>query len=186
MPPPAPKTRPQITNRRTVYTASRFHVDEFTVVRSNGRFERAAVVHGGAVALLPITAQGEFVMVRQFRHCIEETLLEVCAGTLESGEDPLVCADRELREETGFRAQKLTKIGAIYSAPGFCTEKLHCYLAEGLEPAPLPPDADEQIDLVMLPPAEFARRVASGEICDAKTLACWAFYLVHSKQAGTL
>lgn len=173
-----PATRPQIVDRTTVYTASKFRVDEFTVIRSNGRFKRAAVVHGGAVALLPVAADGRFILVRQFRHCIEESLLEVCAGTLEKGEDPAVCADRELREETGFRAQKLTHIGAMYSAPGFCTEKLHCYLAEGLSPAPLPPDADEQIDLVHVTAAEFRAKIASGEICDAKTLSCWAYYEV--------
>ncbi|HTL53934.1 MAG TPA: NUDIX hydrolase [Planctomycetota bacterium] len=176
MPPASP---PQIVDRKTVYTAAKFHVDEFTVIRSNGRFRRAAVVHGGAVALLPVAADGRFVLVRQFRHSIGETLLEVCAGTLEKGEDPAVCADRELREETGFQADKLTHIGAIYSAPGFCTEKLHCYLAEGLHPAPLPPDADEQIELVHLTAAEFAQKIASGEICDAKTLSCWAFLQVY-------
>lgn len=172
----SPAQRPIIENRRTVYTAAKFRVDEFTVVRSNGRFERASVVHGGAVALWPITADGKILMVRQFRHCIEEALLEVCAGTLEAGEDPAECADRELREETGFKAEKLTPIGGIYSAPGFCTEKLHCFLAEGLTRAPLPPDADEQIDLEFLTPAQFEEKIATGEICDAKTLSCWAFY----------
>ncbi|MGH7144120.1 MAG: NUDIX hydrolase [Planctomycetota bacterium] len=178
----SPAQRPVITDRRTVYTAARFHVDEFNVVRANGTFPRAAVVHGGAVALWPLTADGKIVMVRQFRHCIEESLLEVCAGTLEKGEDPAVCADRELREETGFRAARLTHIGAIYSAPGFCTEKLHCYLAEGLERAPLPPDADEQIELEYLTTADFEAKVAAGEICDAKTLSCWAFFEVWRRR----
>lgn len=141
-----------------------------TVRTASGlELEREVVTHPGAVVVLAEEG-GDLLFVRQFRFAAWEELLELPAGTVEPGEDPMVTAGRELQEEAGFRAERLTKIGEFYSAPGFCSELLHLYVAEGLTPSRLPGDEDEEIELVRLSLAEAMRRAMNGEIRDAKTL----------------
>ncbi|MBY6274312.1 MAG: hypothetical protein CW346_19395 [Bacillaceae bacterium] len=128
------------------------------------------VAHPGAVVVLPVD-QGDLLMVRQYRYAAGETLLELVAGTLEPGEDPAATAQRELQEEAGFRAGRLIRLAEFYSAPGFCTEKLHLFAAEELTPSRLPMDEDEQIELVRVSLDEAVRMALAGELRDAKTLA---------------
>ncbi len=133
------------------------------------------VAHPGGVAILPVDDNGQVLMIRQYRHAIRSYLLELPAGTLEKNEDPALCAQRELREETGMAARSLRKLGAVFLAPGYSSEKLHIFLATGLYPASLPGDADEVIVLEPIPLAEALRMAETGEIQDAKSLA--AFFL---------
>lgn len=134
---------------------------------------REIVVHRGAVALVPLlekAGEKEIVLTRQYRKPVEEVLLEIPAGTLEEGEEPLVCAQRELREETGMKAEKLELIATYYSAPGFCTEKMYLYLATGLEPQAGEADFDEKIEVVKLPLPKALELVQKGEIKDGKSI----------------
>ncbi len=148
-------------------------------VQLDGR-ERAwdVVAHPGAVVVLAVDGD-ELLFVRQYRYAAGEELLELVAGTCEPGEDPAATAERELQEEAGFRAERLTKLGEFYSAPGFCTEKLHLYVAEDLTPSRLPMDDDEQITLVRLSLDEALRMAVAGELRDAKTLAGVLLYARH-------
>ena len=126
------------------------------------------VVHGGAVAVLPLHADGTVLLVRQYRHAVGDWLLEIPAGRLEEGEDPQTAAARELEEETGVRAATWTPLGALWPAPGFCSESLHLFLARDLETVPgggLAMDADEEIERVRVPLDELADRTD-----DAKSL----------------
>lgn len=134
------------------------------------------VEHPGAVVLLPIDPKGRILMIRQWRRAVEEILLELPAGTLEENEDPLFCAQRELQEETGFKAGKLTNLTSFYSAPGFCNEKLHLFLAEDLLPSNLPQDEDEGIDLAPMQLSEAIELIEKGLCRDAKTIASILLY----------
>jgi len=110
------------------------------------------------------------LLVRQFRKPVERELLEIPAGTLEPDEEPFSCAKRELREEVGCRAEHMEEVGTFYTSPGFCTERIHLYLAMGLIPAPSPSEEDEAIEVVKVPFAEALAMVKAGEIADAKTI----------------
>jgi ADP-ribose pyrophosphatase len=108
-------------------------------------------------------------------------LLELPAGTLEEGEDPAVCAAREIREETGFAANKIEKIGDFYLAPGYSTEFMHVYLAQDLRHDPLEADADEFLSVEKIPFAEAVQMAERGEMPDAKSLAALLLARSHLK-----
>ncbi|MBI3986983.1 MAG: NUDIX hydrolase [Lentisphaerae bacterium] len=144
---------------------------------SGHRSVREIVRHPGAVLVLARTDDGRFVFVRQFRKAIERDLLEVIAGTLEPGEKPAACARREVREESGFRVKRLRSLGAIYTVPGFCTERIFMFFAElcGRPEAPCP-DHDEVVRVEFLRPAQVEAALRRGAIEDAKTMAAWLAY----------
>jgi ADP-ribose pyrophosphatase len=129
------------------------------------------IEHGGSVVLVPLDSNGNLLFVRQYRHAAGTDLLELPAGTLEPGEDPAVCAAREIREETGFAAGKLEKIGEFYLAPGYSTEFMLVYLARDLTYDPLEADADEFLSLEKIPVTEAIQMAERGEMPDAKSLA---------------
>ncbi len=135
--------------------------------------ERAFINHPGAVVLVPLrkTAKGpEVLMLHQYRAALQETILELPAGTRGWEEDWLVCAQRELREETGYRAATFTPLGELWPAPGVSNELMRLYLAEGLEPDPLPGDADEEITVAAMSLADLLEMAQNGRIRDAKSL----------------
>lgn len=135
---------------------------------------RELVFHPGAVAVIPITADNKMIMVKQFRKPMEKVLLEIPAGKIDHGEHdhPKDTAERELEEETGYRANKITFVTSMYVSPGFANELLHIYYAEDLEkvPNPLPQDDDEVLELYTMTLDEAKAEIASGLICDAKTI----------------
>lgn len=141
------------------------------------RVERGYIEHPGAVALVPVqeTVAGiEVLMLRQYRAALGETILELPAGTRHSDESWEECAQRELREETGFQAGTLTPLGRIWPAPGVSSEEMAIYLADDLSPAPLPGDADEEIAVAPMPFAELWEMIHNGRIRDAKSIvALW-------------
>jgi ADP-ribose pyrophosphatase len=142
-----------------------------TIRTAEGKeLQREVVAHPGAVVVLAEEG-GELLFVRQYRYAAGEELLELVAGTLEPGEAPEATAARELQEEAGYKAGRMVKLGEFYSAPGFCTELLHLYLAEELTPSRLPGDEDEQIEVVRLSPDEAIQMAVGGHLRDAKTLA---------------
>jgi len=138
---------------------------------SGHRTLREIVEHGGAIAVVAIDADERVILVRQFRKAMEQTLLEIPAGTLKREEDPLDCARRELEEETGSGADTWQKLGFFYTSPGFCTEGMHVYLATALRPAGREPDEDEIIEVVPVPLSDVTALIERGEIRDAKSIA---------------
>ena len=126
--------------------------------------------HPGGAAVVPLLADNSVVLIRQHRHCAGGVIWEIPAGRLEEGEDPSVCALRELAEEVGYRASHLRKLTEVYSAPGFCTEKIYIFLATDLVPCEMNLEEDELIEVVKLPIERAMEMVRSGEIDDAKTV----------------
>ena len=132
---------------------------------------REIVEHPGGACILPVDGEGNAYCVRQYRYPICEHLLEAPAGKLERGEDPLVCAVRELGEETGFTAGRIVPLGAIYPSPGFLTEVTYLFAALDLTEGEMQPDEDEFVEVVRLPIAEVEKMIERDEIRDAKTVA---------------
>lgn len=142
-----------------------------TIRTAEGKeLQREVVAHPGAVVVVA-EHEGRLLFVRQYRYPTDEELLELVAGTCEPGEEPVVTAGRELQEEAGFKAGRLTKIGEFYSAPGFCSELLHLYMAEDLTESRLPGDEDEEIAVEWIDRESAVRMALEGKIRDGKTLA---------------
>jgi ADP-ribose pyrophosphatase len=140
-----------------------------------GEHEREIVEHQGAVAIVAFDSEGNVALVRQRREAARKELLELPAGTLEEGESPLECAQRELEEETGLRGGSWSEVAAFYTTPGFCRERMHLFFAEDVEIGPANPDADEELELVWWPAGEIAARLA--ELEDAKTILGLALHM---------
>ena len=138
---------------------------------SNGAITlREVVRHPGGVSVVALGEDGCIPMVRQFRYPFQEHIWELPAGKLEPGEEPLPAAKRELSEETGLEAERWTELGVLYATPGYCTEKLHLFLAEGLRQGEAHPDPNEFLDVARVPLDEVLERIDRGEIRDAKTV----------------
>ncbi len=153
-----------------------------TVITTDGRTsKREIVVHNGAVAMVAIDDKDNILLVRQFRTPAGKELLEIPAGTIEAGDTPDVTVPRELQEETGFLPQKTVKLGAFYSAPGFCTEMIHVYLTTDLKPSRLEAEDTGEIELTRVPVMEVKKLIDSGAICDAKSIAGILLYLDYRK-----
>lgn len=138
------------------------------------------VVHPGAVALVPVLDDGRLVLIRNERFAVGRPLLEVPAGTLAPGEPPLQCAARELREETGYRAQALRPLATFFTAPGFCDEAMHVFVATGLEHVGQALEPTEHIEPVLLTRHEVEAAIDERLIEDAKTLAALLLWLRES------
>jgi ADP-ribose pyrophosphatase len=143
-----------------------------------GEHEREIVEHPGAVAIVAIDREGMLTLVRQRREAVRTELVELPAGTLEKGEEPLACARRELEEETGLTGGTWRQEAAFYTTPGFCRERMHLFFAEELERGDASPESDEDLEVVRWATAEIAANL--GELEDAKTLAGLLLYLHRS------
>ena len=156
----------------TIYDGKILHVEKWTVTCPNGREAlREIVVHKGAAAVVPVFEDGTTLLVRQHRVAVDRMTLEIPAGKLDSAdEDPLDCAVRELREETGLAAERMTLLTSLLTTPGFCTEKIAIYLAQGLSQGETHPDEDEFLGLVRIPLEEAVAMVMRGELRDGKTI----------------
>ena len=141
-----------------------------------GEVEREIVEHPGAVAIVPVDAEGRVTLVRQVREAARTHLVELPAGTIGVGEEPLTTARRELEEETGLGGGEWSELASFWTTPGFCRERTTLFLAEGVESVgPSAPDEDEQIELVRWSRSELAGRL--GEVEDAKTLVGLLLYV---------
>jgi ADP-ribose pyrophosphatase len=163
-------------NRRLVHKGRSISVFVESVELPNGqRVELDILRHPGAAAVVPFLSPSEVLLIRQYRHAAGGTIFEVPAGKLD-GEDPAVCAARELEEEAGQRAGRLEKLGEIWTTPGFTDEKIHLFAAFDLAPVPQRLERDEVIELVRMPFSRALELVWSGEIADAKS----ALALLHA------
>lgn len=164
------ETKEKRVSGECIYSGKIITVTVDTVELPNGNIAKREVIgHPGGVAVLPITASEEVVMVRQFRYPYNEELLEIPAGKLERGENPLDTGKRELMEETGVQAGEYTYLGVMYPTSGYCAEKIYMYAATDLEFFDQHLDEDEFLNIEILPFDEVLSKVLSGEIRDGKT-----------------
>ena len=165
-----PSTRPQPA-RRIVFRGLKIDLALQSVVLADGTIaDREVVVHRGAVALVPMVDENHVCLVRNDRHAVGETLLEVPAGTIDEGETPDQTAQRELAEETGYRAGRITCIRDWFVSPGVMTERMFLYLCEDLQPGPTDYQPDERLQTVILPWDEALAMAHDGQIQDAKSI----------------
>ena len=156
----------------SIFEGKILHVERWQVTCPNGSpAMREIVVHKGAAAVVPVYEDGTTILVRQHRVSVDRVTLEIPAGKLDSAdEDPYDCAVRELEEETGLTADRFTLLTSLLTTPGFCTEKIGIYLAQGLHQGQTHPDEDEFLGLVRMPLDEAIAMVMRGEIRDSKTI----------------
>ena len=173
--PGAASPRVQVFSSRTVYRGPVFWVTTDHVQEPGGvRARRDIIHHSGSVVVLAIDESGPEPLVlleRQYRHAAQDYLWEIPAGRIDPGEKALLAAKRELLEETGYTASRWRRILHFYASPGFVAETMSVYLARGLRAGPAQPEADELIQVRMLPLATAIRMVVRGTIRDAKTIA---------------
>jgi ADP-ribose pyrophosphatase len=176
-----PLEPPQLLRRKLFYQGRKF---SFEVNRyrlpNKVEGEMECIRHPGGALIVPVTSDGQLMLLRQYRFSVQRRILEFPAGTVEIGEDPATTAEREVQEETGFRAANLKKIGEILLAPGYSDEVIYIFLATGLEKLKslLAQDDDEDIEVLLMSLERVAEAIASGELTDAKTIA--AFAMVRS------
>ncbi|MFA7249029.1 MAG: NUDIX hydrolase [Dehalococcoidia bacterium] len=177
---------PELLHSEPLAAAGYIRLVRDTIRFANGhQVDRAVVEHPGAVALVVLDEAGRWLLVRQYRHPARRNLLEIPAGTREDGEDPERTAAREVREETGFAAGRLERIGGAWMAPGFSGEFITFYLATDLRPDPLPQDHDEYIEEPeWLTLDEVYDALDAGRIEDAKTMAAVTLYVRHLVRNG--
>jgi len=153
------------------------------VVLPGGReTTREVVEHPDCVAIVAIDSKNNVILVRQFRSPVGKVLLEIPAGCIEPGEQPVQSALRELEEETGYTAGKMERICGFYSGPGYSTEFLHIFLATELEPGSKRPQEDEIIETETIPLEQIPGLIASGEVCDAKSIAGLLVVIIGGKE----
>jgi len=155
-----------------------------TVEMPSGRqTTREIVEHVDCVAIVAIDSNDNVLLVNQFRKPVEKELLEIPAGVIEPGEEAMATVHRELREETGYLPRKVERLGGFYSTPGYCTEYLYLYLATDLTPSQLYAEDTENIRLIRVPISQVPSLIASGSICDAKSIAGLLIFLKYRKSA---
>jgi ADP-ribose pyrophosphatase len=165
---------------RLVYQGRVVRLRVDAVRRPGGReTTREIVERDDCVAVVALDADGNLLLVRQFRKAVGKELLEIPAGGIDPGESPEEAVKREMREETGYLPRKVEPLGGFYSAPGYATEYLYLYLATDLIPSQLFAEDTEGISLVRVAPEEIPELISSGGICDAKSIAGLLTYLEY-------
>ena len=158
-------------NRKNIFNGKIIKLDVHEVLLENEKTaERELITHQGGVGVIPITEANEIVLVKQFRKPFEEETLEIPAGKKDKNEEPQSCAERELKEETGITAKKITLLAEMYPSPGYTDERVHIYKAEGLNYGDMSTDEDEFIEVLKYPMEEAVGMIKSGQIKDAKTI----------------
>lgn len=155
----------------------RFDVVRLSYQSADGQtHQREVARHPGAVTILPLLDDGRVCLIRNYRVAVGQTLIELPAGTLEPGEEPLATAHRELEEETGYRAASVEKLNEFFMSPGILSERMLLFLATGLTAGPSRLEAGEQIENLIVSWTDAIRLVERGEIQDAKTLVALLWY----------
>jgi ADP-ribose pyrophosphatase len=172
----------QLISSEVVYQGSLFRVLHDKLIEPGGKkSERDIIRHNGSVVILAVDKSGSkkdpyIVMERQYRHAAQQFLWELPAGKLDAGEDPLAGAQRELEEETGYRAKKWKPLVEYYGSPGFLGESMKVFLAEGLMAGDAHPEDDEDIEFRLVRLSEVVKMIEKGAIKDGKTLCSALLY----------
>ena len=138
---------------------------------------REVVEHSGGVSVLAENQEGKVLLIKQYRYPVDEVIYEIPAGKLEVGEEAAECAGRELREETGYTAERFSKLFEFYPTPGYSTETIYIYQAENLKFVGTDLDEGEYIEVVPKSRAELKELMQAGKIKDSKTLIAVMYYL---------
>ncbi len=158
-------------SKKTVYDGNIFSVAKEEVELPNGdKAFREIVLHKGGVGIIPITYDNKLVMVRQFRNGVKNLTLEIPAGKLEKDEDISLCAQRELKEETGYTAGEITKAITMYASPAYVSETDYLFVAKDLVKGESQPDKDEFVEILEIPIEKLKEMVFKNEIKDSKTI----------------
>jgi len=156
---------------RPIWRGRAFDFNEVEIVLPNGRKTVAGVIqHPGSSAIVPVREDGSVVMIEQYRPAIRDFVWEIPAGSMDPGEDPLTCAKRELQEESGYAGTRFQKVGEIWVAPGYSTERIHLFLATELTPKESRLDEDEYLSVHLFPFLKVVEMVERNEIKDAMTM----------------
>jgi ADP-ribose diphosphatase len=170
---------------QTLLETGRFRVVEETVTREGGRTASCQyVVHPGSVAILPLVDADHLCLIRNRRLTVQATLIEVPAGTREPGEPPLETAQRELEEETGYRAGRWQQLAEFYASPGILSERMHVYVATELTPGNPRREANEEIENLVVSWAEALAMLDRGKIVDGKTIIALLTYDRRRRNGG--
>ncbi|MDR4509245.1 MAG: NUDIX hydrolase [Candidatus Brocadiaceae bacterium] len=155
-----------------IYSGKKISVRKDEVLLHDGRtVMREVVDHPGSSAIIPFLTENEILLIRQYRHAVQESIYEVPAGTLEKNESFYVCAERELEEETGYRAGTMKLLIVLYPSPGILSETMHLFKATNLVKTHAKYETDESIEgLIKIKLSEALRMIRTGEIRDAKTV----------------
>lgn len=164
----------QLHKRDTLYSGRMITLCVDSIETDDGvATTREVILHPGACAIVPVTADGSVVFVRQWRQALGRYLIEIPAGCIEPDEDPAICAARELEEETGFRAELWQRLGTFSAAPGYSNELLHLYLASHMTTGLAHTDEDESVEVLTLGPQDIADLIRNDEL-DMKSIAALA------------
>lgn len=175
---------PQLLKQQLFYKGRKFDFEVNTLRLPNkaeGDWE--CIRHPGGALAVPVTPEGELVLLRQYRFAVQGRLLEFPAGTIEPGETSAATIQRELEEESGYRAATWQSLGNFPLAPGYSDEFIYAFLATDLEKIETPPaqDADEDIEVVLMSPERFEKGILAGEAIDAKSIASFLMAKPHLK-----
>lgn len=175
----------RIRNRKLIHKGRVFELTRESLTLSNGvQTDMDIISHPGAAAIVALTPDRHLLMLRQYRHAVTRDLWEIPAGTLEDGEDPLTCAQRELVEETGYSADQWDELGTTIPVPGYSNEQIHLFLARDLTPAQQNLDDDEIIEVEKVSFDQVISMISEGTIEDSKTIT--AVFLAIQKFGGSL
>jgi len=148
--------------------------------------QRGVIEQSNSVVVVPVTEDGSILLVKQWRHAVQSTLLEAPAGHINIGEAPREAAARELQEEAGHKAKTLYRLPGFWAAPSISTEYMHGFLAKGLTRSSLPQDDDEDVELANTPMSEIPDLIRNGTITDSKSIAALLSALYLYPEANTL
>ncbi|MBL01118.1 MAG: hypothetical protein CL774_01310 [Chloroflexi bacterium] len=169
--------RHKILDSKNIYDGEKFSLKIVNAKNQNNQsYNKEIIQHPGSVVILPVTQNHEIILIEQYRIAINKKIIELPAGTLGKNEDHYEAANRELREETGFRAKNIKLIHKMWVAPGYSSECCYLYLAENLVPDPLPSDLGEDIIVKRKNLNDVKEMIISGQLEDQMTLASLLFF----------
>jgi ADP-ribose pyrophosphatase len=172
----------KVLSSKIIYKGQILNLRVDTVLTVDGRKStREIVEHKPCIGVVPVDAEGNILLVNQYRSPIGKDLLEIPAGGIDKGEDPETAVIREMREETGFKPVKVTRLSGYYLSPGFTDEYMHLFLAENLVPAPLSAEDTPGIEVVKVPVLKINELILSGKIEDSKSVAGLLHYMEYRK-----
>lgn len=163
-------TKPEVISTETIYEGKIFDVSIAAIREGEIEYKREIIAHHGSAVIVPVFEDETIALVKQYRHAAGKYLLEIPAGSIEKDENPETGARRELEEEIGVTAENIEKLTEFYVSPGFLTEKMHVFLATDLTETKQNLEKDELIEIEKLTFEQAFRKIANGEIEDAKTI----------------